>query len=473
MRAAKVGLLLAILAFGAAVEATWFFHREFAFGPVGCRVLRGRFYGPSFSFDEDARMELPSAAGLEVNNAFGAVRVLKGEQGEARITLRKVVFQQSEAQAGAFASSIRLQTTLSSSLLRVSTNRHELESGRAGRDVGFETHLEIAVPPETSVTVRNEHGTVQVADVAQVDASTSFDSLLVERVTGHARVTGRHGDVAVSGVGGALDLSTQHGDSDVRDVSGHTSIEVEHGDVTIARVAGLKLDVAHGDVALEAIRGDATLRGRHAPVRGRDFLGSVVVETSHGDVEIDAVKGDARVRAEHGQVSVTNAAGAVSVSTSFKDVTLSRIAGVVEVDVTHGGMKGQGLEKGGRIKVQGDDVTLEGFSGAVFVEAQRGSIELAPEGALKEAITASTTFGSIDLLVPAGSRFDLEAEAREGDVEVDLPGLKVAESSEKRVRGTYDAGGIPVKLLADRGDVRIGAAGNVPRATQQRQGAED
>ena len=464
MRAGKVALLFLILAFGAAVEATWLARRELALGPVGCRVLRGKFYGPSFSYDEETRAQLPAGASLEVTNSFGSVRVLRGDPGEARITLRKVVYLATEGEARTFASRIRPRAELSSSVLRVSTNRDELEASADGRDVGFETHLEIALPPGTAATVRNEHGSVDVRGVTQADVSASFEPLRVESVTGSVRVVSRHGDVAVSEVGGDLELSAQHGDVTVEDVAGKSSVKVEHGDLSVARAGELLLETAHGDVELDHVRGSLTLRGQHSAARAREVAGRLSMSTSHGHLTVDGVKGDADLKADHGGVTVTDAGASVSVEASFEDVSLTRVAGPVEVKVAHGGVHGQHLGKGGRIKTQGDDVSVDGFSGALWVEAERGSVQIVPSGALQEALSVSASFGSIELKVPTGSRIDLEAEASQGDVNVDLPGLTRSESSATRVKGTCEGGGIPVKLLADHGEIRIQAPAHVADA---------
>jgi hypothetical protein len=80
---------------------------------------------------------------------------------------------------------------------------------------------------------------------------------------------------------------------------------------------------------------------------------------------------------------------------------------------------------------------------------------------LQEALTVTASFGSIELKVPGGSRIDLDAEASQGAVTVDLPGFTRSESSETRVKGTFEGGGVPVKLVADRGEIRIQGAEKV------------
>ena len=50
MTARKIALLLLILGVGAVLETAWAVKGHVDIGPEGCRVLGGRFYGPSYDF---------------------------------------------------------------------------------------------------------------------------------------------------------------------------------------------------------------------------------------------------------------------------------------------------------------------------------------------------------------------------------------------------------------------------------------
>ena len=90
----KLGFLVLLLAFGATVETAWSIkhHANFGIGPEGCRVMGGQFYGPSFSFDEEANQPLkdttPVSGDVSVENAFGAVTVGTGVPGQVRVQLK-------------------------------------------------------------------------------------------------------------------------------------------------------------------------------------------------------------------------------------------------------------------------------------------------------------------------------------------------------------------------------------------------
>src|SRR5260370_27905795 len=207
--ARKIGLLFLILGLGAGLETAWSIRNRIDLGPEGCRVLGGRFYGPSWTFEEEVRQAVPAGARVEVQNAFGSVRVSAGSPGEVKVSLRKLVFLPAEERAREFAGRVVARALVEGDVVRVSTNRDEV--GRGDR-VGLETHLDLRVPPGSAVVVRNEHGQVKVEDVARADITASYDGVEVSRVAGGLDLKSRHGSVGVSGVGGDLTLDARYRD---------------------------------------------------------------------------------------------------------------------------------------------------------------------------------------------------------------------------------------------------------------------
>lgn len=453
MKARKIFLLLAVLLVGGSLETAWTVRDHVDFGPAGCRVIRGKFYGNSFDFDSEEVREVAGSPTVEIDNAFGRVKVARGDAGRVRVALRKTVFQSTEEPARAFSEKVHLQVTVSGSTVRIGTNRDQLERG-LGDDVGFETHLDVFVPAGASTTVRSEHGRVEVADVAEADVEGSNDGVLVERVHGAARIKSRHGDVVAADIGGTLDLTSRNGSVSVREVAGPAVLNTEHGDVTLERTASARVETQHGNVTARGVRGDLEIDGRHAAVSASEVTGKASVETGFQKILLEQIGGDVRVKNQHGDVELSDVKGTVTVESSFQDVVLARIKGAVDVSVEHGGVRAEALATGGRIKSSGGDVNVDGFRGALQVDTRRASVHLVPEGALTDEVTVRTEAGEIRLAVPTGSRFALEASANGGEVRADdVPSLVRAESGRQRVSGPVGGGGKTVRLEAERGDV--------------------
>jgi len=460
MSARKIGLLILLLGFGAVVETAWHVRGDWRIGPEGCRVIGGRFYGPSYSFEQAAeRALLPGEAPrLEVKNAFGGVSVTAGAPGMVKVKLRKVVFLPTEEKARAFADRVELRLSGNGAQVKVGTNRDEITRGE---DVGLETHLEIETPPDTVVEVRNEHGRVDLSGTAGADVAASFDGVAIERIAGAVKVGARNGDVRVSGVGGGLELTARHGNVEVSEVRGAAKLDVEHGDLKARKTGALEVAIRFGGLEAEGVAGDLVVRGGHAELRATDVAGRAEAETSFAGIHLARVGGDVRASAKNGEVTAEDVAGGLFAETTHDGVSLDRVDGPVQAIADHGGVDARGLAKGAKIRTSGGDVSLDGFAGPVEVEAERGSARLAPRAALAAAVTASATHGEVHLDVPEGSRFDLDAESRRGDLRAEVPGLATSESGGEpgrahRVVGKLGGGGAAVRLRAD-GDVTLEA----------------
>ncbi len=455
MSARKIALLVLIVGFAATVETAWNVRGDVNIGPEGCRVMGGRFYGPSWAFEAAAERTLPEGKvpRLEVENAFGGVSVVAGAPGVVKVRLRKLVFQPTEEKARAFAERVELRMGGEGELVRVGTNRDEI--GRRD-ETGFETHFESEVPRETVVEVRSEHGRVELADVAAADVDASFEGVRVVRVAGDVKLEARHGEVEVEDIGGALALNSRHGGVSVAGVVGAAKLDVQHGNVELRRSAGALVELSHGGLEADVVGGDFVVRGQHAPVRGFDVRGRADVETSFGDVRLERVGGDLVARVQHGGVTASDVAGSVNLETTHDGVALERVAGAVEAKVEHGGLEAKGLAGGARIRVTGSDLTLEGFAGPVDVEVERGSARLLPGGVIEAEIAARVTHGEVHLEVPEGSRFELEAESVRGRVDAPLEGLTSNDEGHRgqRSSGRHAGGGVSVRLKAD-GDVTL------------------
>jgi hypothetical protein len=460
MSARKIGLLLLLLGFGAAVETAWQVRGDMRIGPEGCRVIGGRFYGPSYSFEQTAERTLPAGEvpRLEVRNGFGGVSVTAGAAGVVKVKLRKVVFLATEEKARAFAERVELRLSGDGARVKVATNRDELGHHQ---DVGFETHLEIEAPGDTEVEIRNEHGRVELGGLAGADVVSSFDSVSVERMSGALKLESRNGDVRASRIGASVEISSRHGNVEVADVTGASRLDVEHGDVSARKTGALDVAIQYGSLDAEGVAGDLAVRGGHAGVHASDVTGGAEVLTTYEGIHLARVAGDVRATAQHGGVTAEDVTGGLYAETTYENVKLDRVDGRVEVVADHGGLDASGLAKGAKVRTSGGDVSLDGFAGPVEVEVERGSARLSPRAPLAADLTASAKGGEVRLDVPDGSRFDLDAESRRGELSTKVPGFTASETGGEpgrahRVAGRMGGGGAVVRLRAD-GDVSLEA----------------
>jgi hypothetical protein len=245
-------------------------------------------------------------------------------------------------------------------------------------------------------------------------------------------------------------------------VGGATLLDPEHGDVKVVGSAGLRVKHAHGGVTAKSIGGDLEVEAQHSEVDAQDVTGAARISTAFDALRVSEIGGDATLKTEHGHVTARNVKGALQVEARFDGVILENIGGPSVVRVEHGGVEARGLARGLKIEAEGDGVLLADVRGPVEVKVQRGEVSYRPGVAITEPVSIETTHGAIHLDVPADSRFDLDARARHGDLEVSLPGApEVSHDApgQSALLASFGGGGNPVRLRAEGGAISvIGAA---------------
>ena len=202
------------------------------------------------------------------------------------------------------------------------------------------------------------------------------------------------GDVKVNGVKGAVKVENLDGSVDILDVS--SDLTIEKRDDACVGMAGMRRD-------------DVTVRN----------VGGNVAVSGHGDrVEITDVAGQAVIEGEYsGPISVSNAAKGVRFLSRRTDLTVSQLKGRIETG--EGQLEISDAPGNVQLETSSYDVVLDKVTGRIRVKNRNGNIEARSGLAPQQDIELVTERGSVELSVPAKSSFELTAEARRGDIEVD------------------------------------------------------
>ena len=226
----------------------------------------------------------------------------------------------------------------------------------------------------------------------------------------------RYGDVSITGREGNLDITSQHGDVNATDISGKVSLNLDHSSARISQVAS---DVSIGgranDVSIEEVKGAVHLDG--------EFMESVKL----------------------GKIS-----GAVIFKSSRTDMDFSRLDGNLDLD--SGDLQASGLIGPLRLTTRSKDIRLTGVSGDVRLQDENGSIELRMNKL--GSMQVDNRKGDIQIYLPDKAGFQLDARARNGEVETDFDQLKIDNSDDHAVAtGTVGAGGPRLVVNNEHGGI--------------------
>src|SRR5262249_8346364 len=137
------------------------------------------------------------------------------------------------------------------------------------------------------------------------------------------------------------------------------------------------------------------------------------------DLDFANIDGQVTIQGAYsGQADFHNLSKPVHFTNSYSEFSAEKIPGEVRVSI--GDINGTNLSGPVHISAnRNKDVRLTDVSGSIDVSLERGDIEISESQQPLPKIDARTRFGEIDLAIPAGAKFDLNASSRIGEVEND------------------------------------------------------
>ena len=235
----------------------------------------------------------------------------------------------------------------------------------------------------------------------------------------------RYGDVSVTGREGNLEITSQHGDVNTTDITGKVSLNLDHSSARISQISS-----------------DVSITGRA------------------NDVSIEDVKGAAHLDGEFMEsVKLAKISQPVTFKSSRTNMDFFRLDG--DLDLDSGDLQASDLIGPLRLNTRSKDIRLTGVSGDVRMEDENGSVELRMNKL--GSIQVENRKGDIQLYLPDKAGFQLEAHARNGEIETDFDQLKIDNSNDQAVAtGTIAGGGPHVVVSNEHGTIEIRKASAAP-----------
>jgi DUF4097 and DUF4098 domain-containing protein YvlB len=258
------------------------------------------------------------------------------------------------------------------------------------------------------------------------DANNGRADLTIEIPKGSMPlVTANHGDVTLEGLPGSANVNADRGDVKADNIGG-----------------GVHARMGKGDFSAHAITGDVSLQGRLDDVSISEVQGRVALDGDFfGDTSLAHIASPVHFHSSRTDVEVVSIAGALTIDSG--DLALNDATGPV------------------RISTSAKDVECTGITGDLRVEDGDGDISVGALAPLGE-IGVHNRNGAINLTVPRGAGFELQATAKNGDIDSKLDLPVTSTGSGHTIAGTVGRGGPRVELTADHGDIEITPADMPP-----------
>ncbi|MEK6284639.1 MAG: DUF4097 family beta strand repeat-containing protein [Acidobacteriota bacterium] len=337
--------------------------------------LRDSVVGEAYAFTDQPVISNDIKPGMTIfiNNSYGSVKITGGGTA-VRATLIKGVRGWSQDDARKIADRIRLIMNQTADGLSITTNRDQVADQ-------FTTDIQIEVPSYTSISITDSYGAVTAngihgsltarasygqADLTgikgDVNLALSYCDVTAANIEGNLTVTGAK-RARISNVVGSVDIAASTGSNgavDLRDISGPVRVnapfcrivaqgleetaelKTEHASVDVTRTADIVIDAAHSDVRAKNISGDLRVLSSNSNLQISSIAGDLEVQAEQSSVNVEDVKGSVAIETTHGDVVVKNFYEGVHVETSYRDVTLMSAvepSGDIDVQNNHGQIK--------------------------------------------------------------------------------------------------------------------------------------
>lgn len=162
--------------------------------------------------------------------------------------------------------------------------------------------------------------------------------------------------------------------------------------------------------------------------------------------EIDARTGG-------GNIDLKDTVGAVQLKTSGGDVIARNLDGVVSLRTSGGSITADKVRGDVEAKTSGGDVRLLNIDGRIKGHTSGGNVRVSLVGD-NRGITATTSGGNVELILPRNATGDVSASTSGGNVSTDLP-ITTTVLKERRLEGKLNGGGQPIEARTSGGDIRL------------------
>lgn len=340
-----------------------------------------------------------------------------------------------------------------------------------GHTYSFTDDLQQSFPAGASLHVNNEHGAVNI--------TTADDNQV--HVTVHKRVRadreeqagnwdkGTRPQITVNGRVITLDANTQGaGDHSVTsdlDIAvppkAPVVISTHHGDVSImGRDASADITSQDGDVSVTDLNGALTINLDHSSARISQVSSDVTLQGHANDVSLEDVKGGVRLSGDFMEnVRLSRIAKPVTFQTSRTEMNFVRLDGDLNLD--SGDLAANSVSGPLRLRTRSKDIMLNGATGDVRVENENGTVEIHFNKVGNTEVTNRNS--DIRIFVPEKSGFQVEAQARDGEIQTDFSSLNIQNGDNRSTAtGSVNGGGPRMVVNNEHGGIEIRSGSIIP-----------
>jgi hypothetical protein len=435
-------------------------------------VRPGQWLGESHTYSEEVTFPLESPLPVRVENSYGLVSIAPGSDREIRVRLRKVVYGD-EARAKRIASEIHLLGGPESRSASPANLKPEAEPGKksdtgnfvlrtnrdslTSRDYVFNTDMEILVPKNSQIQVINSYGEVRANGInGKLDLSTTQRPLEIRDCSGQFNVTTRYAECRLTNLKGNLNVDGR-GRIYIEEIKGDVTVSNEYSPLEILNVDGnLNVSVTEGNLRIEKVTKPVIIDARGTKVQIAELQDSLKIKASHRNVDISNVASQITIESRYTTLSLKNVKGSVEIDSSSDTISADDIKGRLVMKAKGSGIRASGILGPLDIRTTLKDVVVNDFGDSCSISNEYAGISISSQKLGKGDVSIKNRNGDVELYLPDGAAFSIDATARNGSVESDYAGLAPATNANTgSLKAKVKSGGPKITLETDSSDIHV------------------
>ncbi len=333
-----------------------------------------------------------------------------------------------------------------------------------GHSYDYNADLQQAFPTGSSLRVNNPRGAINLSASNDNQIHISVHKRIKAEEQGDADKWDKQTQPQISASGQVITINANTQGAGDHWVSSDLDIAVprkasvvvstKHGDISImGRDGNADVESHGGDVSVTDLNGSVTLNLDHSSARISQVSSDVTVQGRANDVSLEDVKGTVHLNGDFMEtVKLSRIAKPVSFKSSRTDMDFSRLDGYLNLD--SGDLEATAMTGPFHLRTRSKDIMLNGVSNDVHVENENGAVEVHVNKLA--GLEVRNAKGDIRVFVPEKSGFQIEAQARDGEIQSDFSQVKI-ESGEDRANatGSVNGGGPRMVLNNEHGTIEI------------------
>src|SRR5579859_1326338 len=219
------------------------------------------------------------------------------------------------------------------------------------------------------------------------------------------------------------------------------SMATRRGNLSVSQREGnVDLSTDRGNLSAEDVKGAASLHLRHGSVNAKTITGNVQVDGEVEDGSVSDVTGTLDFNAGYnGNVQLSHIGQTLHFKSVRTDFQLAKLDG--EISMGHGDIRATAIAGPVKLSTRSNEVHFEDVSGEVEVENRNGIVSIRPKTPLGN-IDVNNERGGIELELPQETGFRLDAESKDGTIDVNDFNISVDnQRRDATARATVGKGG--------------------------------